>query len=434
MKSCPSIQSAIYIRHGEVRTCCQRFFHKGKLKGDVVLYKFESGETFDYEKVLLSKENLLNVINSEIDSPCTGCKLLEDKDWLPIRKDSLTQISFENHSLCNMKCTYCSPEYYGGKKPNFQFTEEALKNMQPTSSLQVSWAGGEPTILPTFESTFKLVTKTLKPQVHKVFSNSLRYSRFLQLQVDNGICQLTTSVDSGTEETFQKIRGTNGLFKVLKNLKSYSKKRPDRVTIKYILTKDNSSTKELDKFIGICSDYSLMHCSFLISTNYKCDKIDTHSACSLLYLYYGLKNSGAFCVTIDDHVYSKSDRKHVEMFLEDYGKFLKVEDVNTLNTFCTTKVTHPINLVIWGTGEFSKRIIANANSRNTNWFRINRVVDSDPSKKGISFCQYIVGDPSTIKNSDDLIIIASSNFYRQILDDLDKLDIDRLRILPNFLF
>ena len=54
------------------------------------------------------------------------------------------------------------------------------------------------------------------------------------MALDKRFTSITTSIDAGTEETFQKVRGAKRFEKVLSNLKLYSKLNPDLVTIKYI--------------------------------------------------------------------------------------------------------------------------------------------------------------------------------------------------------
>ena len=433
MKSCSYIQEALYIRPTEVRACCQRFFYKGKLKGDVVLYKFSKTDTLNYDNVLFYKQKLLERLNTEEESPCTGCDLLEDKDWLPIEKESLSHISIEHHSVCNMKCIYCSPEYYGGKKPPFKFTEQTFKNFRISNYLQVSWGGGEPTILPSFQAEFKTLLEFLKPQIQKVYSNSLRYSRFLQEQINIGNCNLTTSIDAGTENTFKTIRGTSGLHKVLNNLNLYSKQRPECVTIKYIATKYNISINEIEDFISNCKQFSLLNCSFLISTNYKNCQIDCKLGVSLLYLYYKLKNVGAVSVTIDNHVYSKPTIDHIQHFLYLHKSVLTAKQCEILSLLGSNRSNDKVNLTIWGTGEFAKSIVRNLCLKSCTRYNVNNFVDSNRLKHGDTFLGHKIKDPQILSYNDDLIVVASSNFYRQILIRLEELNIDKDRIVPNFL-
>ena len=108
MKSCKYIQSAIYLAPNEIRVCCQRFHMDGVLKGDVVLKKLDENDQLTADKIIEWKKNLVSNINSGSDDRCDGCSYLIEKNWQSIEAEKIDLISIEDHSLCNMKCTYCN--------------------------------------------------------------------------------------------------------------------------------------------------------------------------------------------------------------------------------------------------------------------------------------------------------------------------------------
>ena len=36
-KTCKDLEESLYVAPNELRSCCQRFFHKGKIRGDAKL-------------------------------------------------------------------------------------------------------------------------------------------------------------------------------------------------------------------------------------------------------------------------------------------------------------------------------------------------------------------------------------------------------------
>ena len=67
-------------------------------------------------------------------TPCTGCPHLVKDDWEDVEPLKYYNIiSIEAHSVCSMKCTYCSDVYYGGKKPNYDL-EEVLEEFTDNNS------------------------------------------------------------------------------------------------------------------------------------------------------------------------------------------------------------------------------------------------------------------------------------------------------------
>lgn len=112
-KSCIYIQKAIYFAPSEIRACCQRFFYKDELKGDALLLKAKK-EDITYSEIVDAKRKLIELINSDEENQCTGCPHIKKIDWPEVELESINVCSIEDHSLCNMRCTYCSDVFYGG--------------------------------------------------------------------------------------------------------------------------------------------------------------------------------------------------------------------------------------------------------------------------------------------------------------------------------
>ena len=100
---------------------------------------------------------------------------------------------------------------------------------------------------------------------HRVFTNSVRYSNAVEKFLKKGLIKIVTSIDSGTPETFKKIRGRPRFFNVFKNLKTYASIDPSRITVKYIFTDGNNNIDELQNFVKNCKN-KCAECDF-------CDRI-----------------------------------------------------------------------------------------------------------------------------------------------------------------
>jgi len=107
--SCKDLDSSLFLGPDEVRACCKRFFVNGIRKGDVVLLKADSLISLD--SIHEAKEKLITRINSNGAKECQGCPYIERRS---IEKIEIDYVSLENFAYCNMRCTYCSPKYYGG--------------------------------------------------------------------------------------------------------------------------------------------------------------------------------------------------------------------------------------------------------------------------------------------------------------------------------
>ena len=75
-----------------------------------------------------------------------------------------------------------------------------------------------------------------------------------------------------------------------------------RVTVKYIITEDNSNEEELDAFVKKCLEYDLRECCYQISMNFKEEKITTEQLKKISYLFGTLVKNGINKVFLDYHI------------------------------------------------------------------------------------------------------------------------------------
>ncbi len=433
-KSCVSIQKAVYFAPDEVRTCCQRFFVDGRMKGDVQLIRTNKPTLIRYTEILKAKTQLLDEINSGKNDCCDGCHALVEDEWPELSRESLSVISIEDHSVCNMRCSYCSDVYYGGKRPLYDVFE-TLKNAPIDSRiLHLVWGGGEPTVRKGFEEFFTRTNEVLMPRSQRIFTNALHYSDAVQNAINSGRTSVTISVDAGTESTFRRIRGAKGFEKVLRNIQRYSEVFPRNITIKYILTDGNENHEELLSFVTAVSRFKLNECSFLLSVNYKSEEIPNETLNSLIYLYFRLNMINAFAVTFDDHVLNKI--ASFEDFVHSFSVGSKMsKDFSDLVDYVEArmKLLDSKGIIVWGSGETAKSFLTRLESTRTNFSKVRYVVDDQSEKVGTRFKRFTVDAPDVIQNCDDLIVIASVNFYGEILAKLDSMHIDLKRVIPGFL-
>ena len=60
--SCKDIESSLYIAPNEIRSCCQRFFHKNKMRGDTKLLEIKDGITPKANEIKKAREDLFEKI------------------------------------------------------------------------------------------------------------------------------------------------------------------------------------------------------------------------------------------------------------------------------------------------------------------------------------------------------------------------------------
>ncbi len=375
--SCKDLKKSIFLGPKEIIGCCKRFFYKGKMKGDIVLMP-ESND-INLESIIKRKKEVEDSINSETYEPCEGCPYIERYDKSTNNK--ISYVSLENFTYCNMRCTYCSPKYYGGKESVYD-TYDIITNLIDgdyfDDKVHIVWGGGEPTLKPKFkEITEKLLASNNVYKI-RVLSNSLRFSKELNEIIDNDKIRLVTSIDAGTQDVFKEIRGKGNILTVMENLKKYSEniKSPENLTIKYILTEDNHSSYELTEFVNLLKQFNFENNFIQISCNFLLETPTDSMVYAIYELAARLLQNGFNFIYFDDLIRDRlklSNKMADEILL-----FLKKNDLmhqNILSYKSTDKI------ILWGNGyqsvwikndtSFGKngnilKIISNENDLTTN--------------------------------------------------------------------
>jgi pyruvate-formate lyase-activating enzyme len=375
------------------------------------------------------KNSLFKEINRENAPECEGCPFLSFENWGKPLESGIKYLSFEYHSVCNMKCSYCSDTYYGGKKAVYDVvqTVDSLKDSDKLSNIPyVVWGGGEPTLDKNFVQLLQTLDTQLDSTKQRVITNGIKFVPELKDLLDNNKGYIVTSIDAGSEEVFQEVRGVSKLDTVMKNLQKYSKDTPSNVIIKYLLLDNNKSIEELEKFTELIKEYKLNSCNFQISYNFKSDEICFEDLKKLIYLYcLLLKNSVEF-IFLDDLVWQRLK----SISTQELEKILLFLEENSLLDYIA-KDNEYKNLVVWGTGAQAKLIL-----NKSLFFKNNDVkffVDPRENVINTKFFDKDVKDPSEIKKIDCNVFIAAVQSAPLIYQQYKELGFDTNKIVKKLI-
>ena len=414
-KSCKSLETSLYIAPNEIRACCQRFFRDGKMRGDAKLLSIKDGVTPSIIEIKKAREKLFEEIQEDKNEDCKGCIFLKKTKDKPNFTSETKHLSIEHHSVCNLRCDYCSEIYWGGKRSKYdvvKFVSHLSENGALENCHQVVWGGGEPTLDKSFEQILEGIHAHSNPKIyHRVFTNSARYSEPLARFLEKGLIKITTSVDAGTEETFKKVRGRSKFYEVFENLKKYSSIDPTKVTVKYIFTEDNYSENEIDSFVENCKKFELNNCNYQISLNYKNSELEFKILKSIAYLFFRLSQNNITKIFLDDHVMVRfSSLKKDE--LKDLSQYLLLHNADHI-------ILDPLqikDLIVYGSGEIATQIISK-----TNFFKQIEnydVVDGNPNLVGRKIFGKKIRPVSLIKNNSRKIFIATAQHYDEVYKNI----------------
>lgn len=423
--SCTDLHHSVFLRSNQVRTCCKRFFVGGEMRGDVVLLDVQKDEQVSPGKILAAKRELHQKLNSGVSCACDGCPFLEFKDWGALNTLDISYLSLEHHSVCNLKCTYCSDEYYGGQQALYDVAG-TVDRLIDTGALRhcslVVWGGGEPTIGKDFDYILGRLREKLPDAQQRILTNSVKPSDSVSRLLSEDKAQIVTSLDAGSDDNFALIRGRRRLQDVLKSLKHYADVNSDKVTIKYIFTQGNDSLAEIRGFVDQMAASGLLNCNFQISGDFKNEYVSPSSANAMIVMFGLLRKAGARVVYFDDllrhrlgEIVNPADteqirRIHAEVSLE----------------FIATPARYP-EVIVWGAGQQAKYLV-----NQSSFFKSSRLahfVDATPSKIGTRYLGVDVRDPSSLRESSQPVIIAAVQGYPLILQQYRQLGLPEERVI-----
>ena len=422
--SCSDLENSIFFGPDEIRTCCKRFFHNGEMKGDVVLLRAKKNN-FDSQDIKKSKHTLIKNINKGNETPCSGCPYLEFKDWKQSRNNNFSYISMEYHSICNLKCSYCSEKYYGGLDVRYniyKLIEDLIKSNSFNENATFVWGGGEPTIVKNFNELIGFIINNYPNSKQKVLSNSVVFSKKIQDLVDNGKIDLVTSIDSGNESTFLDIRGKNKFFDVFKNLSKYSQSKPENVVIKFIFTEGNLDLKEVIEFANVIKNRGLIKNVFQISTDFNDETINLKQLRLIIAMYGFLIEKGVKIIFLDDLVTNrirKIDAKEKDLILQ------YLDDNNIHNPIANPKHYESVN--IWGAGWNTKFLL-----EKTDFFKkvkVENIIDDTPQKINKVLSGHKIKSSHNVDFNSAKLIVSAVQGYPKIYLKALKMGVEEHTII-----
>ena len=256
-RSCHLIEHGISINVDSIQACClSREFNKGQLK---IIQKYENNK-IDWDNLFKIKKEQRKY-QQEKDLPaCEGCYNLREDNW--DEEDYLSFINFDHWSQCNSNCIYCGVQANKPKTKNnvFNAIKELIKQGKFKNDGEITFQGGEPTILKEFDQLLNLFIKQgSKVRVH---SSGILFSRAIRDGLKKGAVTVVISPDSCNKETYKKVKRVDKSNKVWDNIKHYRKGlKPEfahNVKVKYIIIPGiNDTIEEINSFLTRLSDLDI---------------------------------------------------------------------------------------------------------------------------------------------------------------------------------
>jgi len=248
-------------------------------------YRFLSSGNFgkDYEHLLehISKHKLL--LKEGYYNRCYGCALLKkipDTGYpVPSVKHNFgfsTGCVFDG-DLCNQKCIYCGyPQIFYKKQKQMQssITEgkryDILKCLQYVEDnciaedVRVDYCVGEIGVQKIHNEKILAIWNRNNWR-GEIATNATVFLPGIATLLEKNLISLLTSLDSGTSETYHKIKCADLFDRTIENLTKYAGTGGGILRIKYIVLEGiNDNQNEIDKFIDIIEQLSNKHPNVII--------------------------------------------------------------------------------------------------------------------------------------------------------------------------
>lgn len=417
---------------GEVRTCCKRFFVEGELRGDVVLHGIDirPNEGLDFAQVEAAKRRLHRRINLGEASACDGCPFLKFAEWGDISPLKISYLSMEQHSVCNLRCSYCDDTYFGGLEAAYS-VDQTLAGMVARRGLAedsiVVWGGGEPTLAKNFEHLVVTVDESAPEAHHRFLTNARLYSPVIDELLQAGRATVFTSLDAGTAATFKRVRGRSGMNQVLTTLNRYATSDSRSVVVKYIFTEGNRTVSEVSNFVAACVEAQLGDCNFQISYDFK-DEAVSEDGAGLIFLMYSLLYSQVRgLVILDDLLHLR-----IGSLLDPGNQFSANLAMLWADADFLQSEPFSAGLVLWGAGERTRTLLGRPGF--VERWNVVGVCDSRKSVIGTSFADFEVLDPLQVAQGNTQVFLSGVQAVPVMLREADSLGLTRDRVVRRLLW
>ena len=309
---CPELETSIKFRTDRIFVRCY-WRHPGIKRGTDTA---EDIRRFDRWR----RETIANIREGR-PSPCDGCEYLRP-GWYPVERQLTSlQISDSNeHSYCNFDCTYCF--VHARNKPPVECDGDADEQLSvlryvsenlPGKTLELQFSTGELTVHPHREEFLEL----FQNYQTTLFTNAGIYHEKIAELMSRGLLSIVTSMDSGTAETFRRIKNVDCYGEVCGNLARYAA-TGGCIVLKYILLPDlNDHEADVDGFIDLAARLGAV-VQLSNDTRTRCAPLPERArriVCRLAKRARGLD----LLVIHEREVFSPADNAAIEEVLRGYG-------------------------------------------------------------------------------------------------------------------
>lgn len=261
--SCEWLEYGINLGANGIYHCCQFSVSN---KNDAPVSALDSNKEYNIKDFLKQKrkarkQHRKGIINER----CKGCFELKKKNWDSNFK--ITNLVIGGNTKCSASCIYCYTSFnkkiYNRQKdiPVIGVLNSLISEKLISHDCEVAFNNGEPVIMNGFDEIINILTD-YKIRRIRVHSSALQYSKAVEKALEQGICDLVISPDSGNRELYRKIKNIDMFDICWGNIAKYAKsqKNQTQVQLKYIIIPGvNDKSENIAEFIEKVKESGVTH-------------------------------------------------------------------------------------------------------------------------------------------------------------------------------
>ena len=339
-KSCHLIEHGISIDIDSIKACClSREFNKGQLP---VIAKYEN-DKINWDELFEAKKRHRKHQKIQDLALCAGCYNLREEDW--DEEDYISFINFDHWSRCNSNCIYCSVQTNKPKTKNntLKAIKELIKQGKFKNTGEITFQGGEPTILKEFEALLKLFIK--QESKIRIHSSGILFSRAIKDGLKKGSVTVVISPDSANRGTYKTIKRVDKSNKVWDNIRHYRKGLKNDfaplVKVKYIIIPGiNDTFEEITDFLNKIKSLDIKSVIIDIEYTYantNINNISPHIYTLMDYIENFAASNNISYTLYDSALYADKNRKYekttdftpenLKKIIAEYKKVYKTQNI-----------------------------------------------------------------------------------------------------------
>lgn len=255
---CEKLETSLNFQPDYIKYCCSCYISPG--------IKTDNTQKINKELLLKERKKFVDMMEQGIiPEECGDCSYCKEKRPASrfeklFKKNKLVNSIFVNHfKRCDCNCIYCSQKLiYKEEVGQYQLLPLIKdlygKKLVDKKNLNVEFQGGNVSVLKEFDELISFFAKN-NCKSFTIVINGIKYLPVLEKIAQNSEILIILSLDSGTRETFKKIKQVDKFDDVLKNIKKYEIIPNVKICLKYIIINNvNDNIEELQKFLNIANE------------------------------------------------------------------------------------------------------------------------------------------------------------------------------------